>query len=70
MTDCAGITARIDSLAEGIDDEIARMAMVVFGPHHSVERFHWPGFYCVTAPEMLTVGPKTADCPGRPDRAS
>ena len=31
MTDCAGITARIDSLAEGIDDEIARMATVVCG---------------------------------------
>ena len=31
MTDCAGITARIDSLAEGIDDEIARIAMVVCG---------------------------------------
>jgi len=57
MTDYAGITARIASLVEGIDDEVARMATVVCELHHSVQRFHWTGFYRVTAPQMLTVGP-------------
>ena len=25
--------------------------------HHSFSHFHWTGFYCVSAAEMLTVGP-------------
>ena len=57
MTEYGDIGARIDSLVAGIDDEVARMATVVCELHHSVERFHWTGFYRVTAPEMLTVGP-------------
>lgn len=57
MTDYAVLMARIESLVEGIDDEIARMATVVCELHHSDPRFHWTGFYRVTAPEMLTVGP-------------
>ncbi len=57
MTDYEEIGARIDSLIAGIDDEVARMATVVCELHHSVERFHWTGFYRVTAPGMLTVGP-------------
>lgn len=57
MTDYKAISARIDALVEGIDDEVARMATVVCELHHSDERFHWTGFYRVTAPEMLTIGP-------------
>jgi len=25
--------------------------------HHGFSHFHWTGFYCVTAPNMLSVGP-------------
>jgi len=57
MTDYTEIGARIDSLTAGITDDVARMATVVCELHHSVPRFHWTGFYRVTAPEMLTVGP-------------
>ncbi len=57
MTDYAAIGARIESLVEGVADEVARMATVACELHHSVERFHWTGFYRVTAPGMLTVGP-------------
>ena len=57
MTDYTEIGARIDSLTDGITDDVARMATVVCELHHSVPRFHWTGFYRVTAPEMLTVGP-------------
>ena len=57
MTDYAGIMARVASLVDGIDDEVARMATVVCELHHSDERFHWTGFYRVTAPETLTIGP-------------
>lgn len=56
-TEYAPIAARIESLVDGIDDEIARMATMVCELHHSVERFHWTGFYRVTAPDMLTIGP-------------
>ena len=57
MTDYEAISARIDALVEGVEDEVARMATVVCELHHSVRRFHWTGFYRVTAPDTLTVGP-------------
>ena len=57
MTDYDAIAARIERLVEGVEDEVARMATVVCELHHSVERFHWTGFYRVTAPRTLTVGP-------------
>ena len=57
MTDYEGIAARIDSLVAGVDDEVARMATVVCELHHSDPRFHWTGFYRVTAPDTLTIGP-------------
>ncbi|RKF13811.1 GAF domain-containing protein [Roseovarius spongiae] len=45
------------ALTEGVDDEIALMATMVCELHHADERFDWTGFYRVTAPEMLTIGP-------------
>ena len=57
MTDYGAISARIDALVEEVADEVARMATVVCELHHSAARFHWTGFYRVTAPEMLTIGP-------------
>ena len=51
------IEARVGALIAGIDDDIAIMATIACELFHSVERFHWVGFYRVTAPEMLMIGP-------------
>jgi GAF domain-containing protein len=51
------LAAVIDSLAEGETDEIALMATVACEVHHSDDRFDWTGFYRVTAPETLKIGP-------------
>ncbi len=51
------VFARIDSLVDGIEDEIARMATVACELFQSMEGFDWVGFYRVTAPETLTIGP-------------
>lgn len=47
----------IRSLTEGETDPIALMATVTCEVHHSDNRFDWTGFYRVTAPEMLKIGP-------------
>ncbi|MCK4862363.1 MAG: GAF domain-containing protein [Rhodobacteraceae bacterium] len=51
------LRARIASLCEGETDEIALMATVAGELFHSDDRFDWVGFYRVTAPEMLKIGP-------------
>jgi len=45
------------SLTAGETDEIALMATVACEIHHSDDRFDWTGFYRVTGPEMLKIGP-------------
>lgn len=47
----------IAALTEGEDDVISLMATVACEVHHSDDRFDWTGFYRVTAPEMLKIGP-------------
>lgn len=47
----------IASLTEGEDDDVALMATVACEVHHSDDRFDWTGFYRVTAPELLKIGP-------------
>lgn len=47
----------IASLTEGETDEVALMATVTCEVHHSDDRFHWTGFYRVTEPELLKIGP-------------
>ncbi len=47
----------IAALTEGEDDSVALMATVVCELHHSDDRFDWTGFYRVTAPEVLKIGP-------------
>ncbi|WP_347311568.1 GAF domain-containing protein [Defluviimonas sp. SAOS-178_SWC] len=47
----------IESLAEGEDDIVALMATVACEVHQSDARFDWTGFYRVTAPETLKIGP-------------
>lgn len=45
------------SLCAGETDEIALMATFVCELHHSDDRFDWTGFYRVTAPNLLKIGP-------------
>ncbi|MEM8576662.1 MAG: GAF domain-containing protein [Pseudomonadota bacterium] len=47
----------IAALTEGEDDTVALMATVACEVHHSDDRFDWTGFYRVTAPGMLKIGP-------------
>ncbi len=47
----------IAALTQGEDDDVALMATVVCEVHHSDDRFDWTGFYRVTAPGMLKIGP-------------
>ena len=47
----------IASLTNGEDDVIALMATFASELHHSDDRFDWTGFYRVTAPQMLKIGP-------------
>jgi len=57
MPDYAVLAQTIASLTEGEDDVVALMATVACEVHHSDDRFDWTGFYRVTAPEMLKIGP-------------
>ena len=47
----------IAALTEGETDSVALMATVACEVHHSDDRFDWTGFYRVTGPEMLKIGP-------------
>jgi len=47
----------IAALTEGETDQVALMATVVCELHHADDRFDWTGFYRVTGPEMLKIGP-------------
>jgi GAF domain-containing protein len=51
-------TARaIAALTEGETDAVALMATVACELHHADDRFDWTGFYRVTAPGLLKIGP-------------
>ena len=47
----------IASLTEGETDEVALMATVACEVHHADDRFDWTGFYRVTEPQVLKIGP-------------
>ena len=51
------LTKTVAALTEGEDDVISLMATVACEVHHSDARFDWTGFYRVTGPEMLKIGP-------------
>jgi len=55
--DYAEISKTIAALTEGESDAVALMATVVCELHHADDRFDWTGFYRVTGPEMLKIGP-------------
>ncbi|MDF3854446.1 GAF domain-containing protein [Paracoccus sp. P2] len=57
MPDYDDLAARIRALTHGETDEVALMATLACEIHHSDARFDWTGFYRVTAPELLKIGP-------------
>ena len=48
---------RISALCHGETDAVALMATVVCEIHHGHPMSDWTGFYRVTGPEMLKIGP-------------
>ena len=51
------ITASVRALTQGETDSVALMATVACEIHHAHPFADWTGFYRVTAPEMLKIGP-------------
>ena len=51
------VSQRILAICAGEDDVIALMATIATELYHEFEGFDWVGFYRVTAPEMLKIGP-------------
>jgi GAF domain-containing protein len=57
MPDYPALAAAIRALTDAEDDAVALMATVACEVHHSDDRFDWTGFYRVTAPGLLKIGP-------------
>ncbi len=55
--DRPAITAAIRALTHGETDTVALMATVACEIHHAHPSADWTGFYRVTAPETLKIGP-------------
>ncbi|MBW4706543.1 GAF domain-containing protein [Roseobacter sp. YSTF-M11] len=55
--DYGALAKSIAALTEGETDSVALMATVTCEVHHSDDRFDWTGFYRVTEPELLKIGP-------------
>ena len=51
----------IDALTQGEADTVALMATVVCEVHHADDRIDWTGFYRVTEPDVLKIGPYQGD---------
>ena len=49
--------ARILELCKGETNSVALMATIVCEIHNSDDRFDWTGFYRVTEPRVLKIGP-------------
>lgn len=47
----------VASLTEGETDAVSLMATVACEVHHADDRFDWTGFYRVTEPGLLKIGP-------------
>lgn len=55
--DYGALHDRVLSLTAGETDVVALMATVACEVHHFDNRFDWTGFYRVTAPNLLKIGP-------------
>lgn len=51
------LTLRLSGLLDGEHDWIAALATVACELHHAFEGWHWTGFYRVTEPGLLVIGP-------------
>jgi GAF domain-containing protein len=57
QVDYLTLSKTIASLTDGETDVVALMATVACEVHHSDDRFDWTGFYRVTEPGLLKIGP-------------
>lgn len=57
MADYDTLSKIIASLTDGETDTVALMATVACELHHADPRFDWTGFYRVTEPGLLKIGP-------------
>jgi len=55
--DYTTLSKTLHALTEGETDSVALMATVACEVHHTDDRFDWTGFYRVTDPELLKIGP-------------
>ena len=57
MADYDTLAKTIASLTQGETDTVALMATIACEVHHADDRFDWTGFYRVTQPDLLKIGP-------------
>jgi GAF domain-containing protein len=57
MADYPALAASLRALCHGEYDPVALMATLACEIHHADDRFDWTGFYRVTAPGLLKIGP-------------
>lgn len=55
--DYAELRQAILAITEGEDNQVSLMATLACEIHHADDRFDWTGFYRVTAPELMKIGP-------------
>jgi L-methionine (R)-S-oxide reductase len=55
--DYTDLRQRVLAVCDGETDQVALMATVACEVHHSDARFDWTGFYRITAPNLLKIGP-------------
>ncbi len=53
----SALAKAIAALTHGETDEVALMATLACELHHADDRFDWTGFYRVTEPGLLKIGP-------------
>lgn len=51
------VNQRLDHLIAPDEDVVSAMATIVCELHHTCAGFDWTGFYRVTRPQLLSVGP-------------
>lgn len=57
MADYAMLAKTVHALTDGETDPVSIMATIACEVHHADDRFDWTGFYRVTGPETLKIGP-------------
>jgi len=55
--DYTTLAATIAALTDGETDAVGLMATIACELHHADDRFDWTGFYRVTEPGLLKIGP-------------